>query len=213
MYKKYYLFLLFAISLLTSCEFVDKANSLMEKRASKTEVVKLISSHAELATAEVFLRKVVYLDDENKKYAIITKDNIGKLLYGSKHTILPIRGTLYFGFDLNDFSSKNIEVTPDSTLMITLPRPKLLRKEFELDVENSVSYAPGRRKRYSTSELYEAKDATEEIIIQKSDSILAIVQDNVIQNAKSVFECLLQKSGWEILILVENDAKNKNSKK
>lgn len=173
-------------------------------RWSESQIINKIEQNSRLVTTEVELQKVVLWDSSKQKHQWTDLNEITKNWFGTQRFVFPVTITMKFGYDLSNLSADDIEKVDDNTLLISLPKPRLIDSNpDDIKISDVENFNTGLRGNADKTQIYKARNDIYALILEKQDSILGIVEPEIENNAKVIIKNLLSDSKWNIQVKSE----------
>lgn len=186
---------LFVLSLLSPF-LVLSCRPSIEKREEKLSLAlqRSLSQTSELGVVQYKLRKVVKADD-SQWFTI-----------GDRKILYSCAAYIKAGVDLREFSSRDVEITPEGTALITLPHARILSVDIPSDEVVLAYEQVGILRSPFTAQERNAILQEGERQIREDIPSLGIVGSAEAQASK-FFEILLRDMGYEDVVVSFRDSK------
>ena len=192
MNKKHWIILAASLALLAVVIFWPVKK--MEKALpEKSEILGVLQAQSQIATTEVTIRKMGIYDSETQ----LTSLNPTKWKLGKRLCVIPVDVTIRYGIDLNELKESDLQFVGDDSLMIRLPKPKIIDKSYNpvTNQNEIVTLSTGLRDKVGETTIQQIKNMAFEEVINQDKEFQAKLSDELSHNTEAVFTSLLEAVG------------------
>ncbi len=167
MNKKHWILLAASIVLLAVVLFWP-AKKPEKTLPEKSEILGVLQAQSQIATTEVTIRKMGIYDSETQ----LTSLNPAKWKLGKRLCVIPVDVTIRYGIDLNELKESDLQFVGDDSLLIRLPKPKIIDKSYNpiTNQNEIVTLSTGLRDNVGETTIQQIKPmAFEEVVNQDKE--------------------------------------------
>ena len=159
----------------------------------KNEILGMLQEQSQIASTEVTIRKMGIYDSETH----IATLNPSKWKLGKRLCVIPVDVTIRYGIDLNELKESDLQFVGDDSLMIRLPKPKIIDKSYNpvTNQNEIVTLSTGLRDKVGETTIQQIKTMAFEDVISQEKELQAQLADELTRNTETVFTSLLNTLG------------------
>lgn len=159
----------------------------------KSEILGMLQAQSQIATTEVTIRKMGIYDSETQ----LTSLNPTKWKLGKRLCVIPVDVTIRYGIDLNELKESDLQFVGDDSLMIRLPKPKIIDKSYNpvTNQNEIVTLSTGLRDKVGETTIQQIKAMAFEEVVNQDKELQAQLADELTHNTEAVFTSLLNAIG------------------
>lgn len=144
-----------ALVVLAGCRKVEEAPVQVDE-STEQRIIREVSAADRLYTTEYVVKKVVTYDDIIKVHGTAFSRKFDfKLPQGDRKIIIPMEAHIKAYIDFSGFGPENVEILPDSTILILLPDPQIMVTSTKIDHGGIKSFVDFGRSRFTQTEMAE----------------------------------------------------------
>lgn len=172
-----------------------EAGQLLERQqTSRSDILGIFQSRAQVATTQVEIRRMGIYDSENEQLTL----NPSTWKLGRRACVVPVDITVKFGIDLRKMQESDIELDSTNVVRIRLPKPEIIdySTEQRTNRRDIISISTLARSEVGEQTIQSIKNRITQEVIADSTLFrdLSIEIDN---NTKSVFRSMLRGMGLQ----------------
>ena len=164
------------------------------KQASRSDILGIFQSQAQIATTQVEIRRMGIYDSENEQLTL----NPSTWKLGRRACVVPVDITVKFGIDLRKMQESDIELDTANIVRIRLPKPEIIdySTEQRTNRRDIITISTLARSEVGEQTIQSIKNRITQEVIADSTLFrdLSIEIDN---NTKSVFRSMLRSMGLQ----------------
>ena len=159
----------------------------------KSEILGVLQAQSQIATTEVTIRKMGIYDSETQ----LTSLNPTKWKLGKRLCVIPVDVTIRYGIDLNELKESDLQFVGDDSLLIRLPKPKIIDKSYNpvTNQNEIVTLSTGLRDKVGETTIQQIKAMAFEEVVNQDKELQAQLADELTHNTEAVFNSLLNAIG------------------
>ena len=192
MNKKHWIMLAASLAVLAVVIFWPTKKS---ERAmpEKSELLGVLQAQSQIATTEVTIRKMGIYDSETQLASL----NPTKWKLGKRLCVIPVDVTIRYGIDLNELKESDLQFVGDDSLMIRLPKPKIIDKSYNpvTNQNEIVTLSTGLRDKVGETTIQQIKAMAFEEVINQDLDFQQQLANELTHNTEAVFTSLLNAVG------------------
>ena len=198
MNKKHWIILAASVALL-AVVLLWPAKKQEKALPEKSEILGVLQAQSQIATTEVTIRKMGIYDSETQ----LTSLNPTKWKLGKRLCVIPVDVTIRYGIDLNELKESDLQFVGDDSLMIRLPKPKIIDKSYNpvTNQNEIVTLSTGLRDKVGETTIQQIKAMAFEEVVNQDKELQAQLADELTHNTEAVFTSLLKAIGLHPVFL------------
>ena len=159
----------------------------------KSELLGVLQAQSQIATTEVTIRKMGIYDSETQLASL----NPTKWKLGKRLCVIPVDVTIRYGIDLNELKESDLQFVGDDSLMIRLPKPKIIDKSYNpvTNQNEIVTLSTGLRDKVGETTIQQIKAMAFEEVINQDLDFQQQLANELTHNTEAVFTSLLNAVG------------------
>ncbi len=160
---------------------------------SPSEVLNMLQEQKKIASTEITIRKIGIYESETEFVSI----NPATWKLGTRMCVIPVDIKILYGIDLKEMKSSDIQLLDNDTILIALPKPKVIDKSFEPVSNHSeiVTLTTGKRKKVGESTIQQVKTLAFNDVVNNDLQLQETLSEEIVSNTKTVFSSLLRPLG------------------
>ncbi len=165
-----------------------------QQQASRSDILGIFQSRAQIATTQVEIRRMGIYDSENEQLTL----NPRTWKLGRRACVVPVDISIKFGIDLRKMQESDIELDSTNVVRIRLPKPEIIdySTEQRTNRRDIITISTLARSEVGEQTIQTIKNRITQEVIADSTLFrdLSIEIDN---NTKSVFRSMLRGMGLQ----------------
>ena len=172
----------------------DAGELLGQRQTSRSDILGIFQSRAQIATTQVEIRRMGIYDSENEQLTL----NPRTWKLGRRACVVPVDISIKFGIDLRKMQESDIELASTNIVRIRLPKPEIIdySTEQRTNRRDIITISTLARSEVGEQTIQSIKNRITQEVIADSTLFrdLSIEIDN---NTKSVFRSMLRGMGLQ----------------
>ena len=172
----------------------DAGELLGQRQTSRSDILGIFQSRAQIATTQVEIRRMGIYDSENEQLTL----NPSTWKLGRRACVVPVDISIKFGIDLRKMQESDIELDSTNIVRIRLPKPEIIdySTEQRTNRRDIITISTLARSEVGEQTIQSIKNRITQEVIADSTLFrdLSIEIDN---NTKSVFRSMLRGMGLQ----------------
>ncbi|MBO4489677.1 MAG: DUF4230 domain-containing protein [Bacteroidales bacterium] len=198
------LLILSGVMLFIAFRLPQKNNTSYNTTAKSTpeELLAMFQQQSDIASTEIIIRKIGVYESGTEFVSI----NPATWKLGTRLCVVPVDIKIRYGIDLRDLKQNDVQLLDHDTVLIRLPKPKIIDRSFEpvSNHQEVVAFTTGKRKKVGESTIQQIKNMAFSEVVSDTKQLQESFADEITHNTEIVFTSLLKPIGLTPKFVTKN---------